>query len=229
MIKNCVVLCTIVIITACGGKTKKAKNEYFEGFVESSIDIHTGSNASDSLLYMKFGKYVTTYIKDSFIARVYSNENKVIVGREIIRIDSLKFYQVNPSSDTIAVTDLTNDYYFSNLSMKEIEGKKVLGKSCLGVLMVNKIQQHLLSDPFTSNTTYYFDTSFRLSPALNRKVQFGSYNKVFGKYPFLTMAFSQEFEGVTIAMTAKRVVQNEVDKIMFEIPKGKVMVNPFLR
>jgi hypothetical protein len=212
-------------LLSCKHREKKEPSKYFEGKVELKIDIETSLPEVREKVIKAVGEYAVTYIKDSFVCRAYYGSNGVINAREIFRPDSLKLYRIRENSDTISTVSFENDYFLSNLSMKEVQGKQILGKKCLGVLMVNQSRASLFSDPEIVNSIYYFDTSTRLSPEMHRSVRYGSFDKIFSRYPFLTLGYESDYKDLKISMTATRIIPGKVSDIFFDIPKNKVIVD----
>ncbi len=222
----CLFICITLI--SCSAKRKKQKSPYFNGVIEYSTVSQANSPKDDSAFYKVFGNLETVYIMDSLITRLY-HRGGIIVSRQIIRPDSLKEYDTGLAPDTIFVTDLSNSYYYSNISSQEIGWKTILGKHCLGLRTTNKVQGHILSDPETQTTTYWFDTSRHLCPAINKGVRYGSFEVLMAKYPYLTLQCEQTGEGVNVISTATKVTATDVAPVMFEIPPSKVKMDFFLR
>jgi hypothetical protein len=180
-------------------------------------------------LYEKSGRFSTTYIKDSFVTRIYYNNNKIITRREIFRPDSLKIYIIEEKRDTMYSIDITSSYYFSNRSLERITGKKIAGTDCIGVKMINNVQTHISSEPYTTTFNYYFDTTRKLYPEMYKRVKYGSFDKAFKDLMFVTLGYEQEDVYGKITGTATRVLETDINPLYFSVPQNKVEVNPYLQ
>lgn len=219
----------LFLVAGCVSSKKEIpENPYFEGMVEFDIDIRASDPYLDSVYNWYFGSYYIVYIKDSLISRVYCNKHDVIIKREIIRSDSMKLYAYREGSDTMYVEDLSHNYAFKTIGVKEAGYKSILGRNCMVVEMEGEVRERFYLDPYRQTTKYYFDTATILNPRIHGNIKYGDYYKIFSKYHFLTLGYYTELaNGVVVSSFARRIMKGKVDDLYFDVPKNKVEINPY--
>ena len=219
--------CAFVVLLAlsCKQLPQPAKNKYFEGFVEMNITVSSADSAVRKKALSFYGSRVTAYLKNNFYTRVYSDSQQIILNRELFNPDSLKQYSYNGNADTVFYTDLTIGSYFKTVGLKEIAPRNILNKNCKGILLTEELYMLGNDSPFIFKQAYYFDTTYHLPGDIYKNVKYGSYDEVFGKYPYVAMGIVTYGPFNTkIEMIATRIIQTKMDDTHFMIPNNKVFV-----
>jgi len=212
--------------TTCTELTKQNDKKYFEGFVEFKLSFSSRNNEVANNLKKNYGTKVITYINSKgFFSREFIDSNNVILWKEVYRPDSFYYYSYSTNSDTIYRSDVRKDEREKNVNIQIVSPVVILDQFYPGCTALNKYVDKRTGSIENYYATYYFDSTHLLNPAAYKNAIRGGYEKVFSKFPYLTVGFTQELENrFMIQGYAMRVVETKIDDLHFEIPGNKIII-----
>lgn len=206
---------------------KPKQQEYFEGLVESKVTIRTNSASRKDALQKTFGTAAKTHIRQDMVYREFYNENYML-RKELQRMDLAKAYVFNTTWDICLLSNMHDTSQSKLLSIKEIEGKIILNRYCIGVATTVLNQEKGLP-PVIMTINYYLDTLTHLQPDLYRGVTYGGFNELFSKYPFVTFGYTliDKQDDFEVESIATKITPTKLNDSYFAIPSNKKFVEQF--
>lgn len=213
----------IIFIVSCKQGIEHKKSKYFEGFVDFDI-IQSFTSEDNGAVFIPTKS--RTYVNSKgYFSRQYIDSNSIIVSWQVFRPDSLCIYQYANNSDTIFRMPTSDDSDDKNIDMIDVKPIAIKGQYYPGCKVLNKYFDSRSGLYVNYYTTYYYDTTKLLHPDSYKKCVRGGYERIFSKYPYLTVGYIFEYPGAsTIHAMATRIAESDVPDLHFELPKKRAIV-----
>jgi hypothetical protein len=216
----------IATLFACKPAAQKQDGKYFEGFVEFAVTYKAKDPKYINNMKKGFGVRAVTYLgKNGFFSREYIDSNNIILQRQVFRPDSLRFYDISTTNDTILCIDVnreTPDFVFTGVNKNNTF--KILNHTVdeLNATMTVPLAKGGLG---FVNTAYYNDINYLVDPLTYKNVKYESDEKMFSKSPYLTTGIKFQYgDELTMFSIATRIVPSHVPSWHFELPKNKIII-----
>lgn len=147
---------TLILFACDHKKDSNEKSNYFEGFVESKIDIQPShTNLTDKLRSI-YGERVITYINTKgFFSREFIDSNNIIINKEVYNPDSLKMFFFKVDNDTVKYYNVTKSDLYENISVEWSDSITILNNTVRGVKSINKYHEKKSGKTYSYITTSY--------------------------------------------------------------------------